>query len=169
MTEFSKLEARLDAALGVLAAGGKTSKGDAANLAALEGQVADLKKETATGAAQVKSVTEQLETARGKIARLKEVVGEQKDSVLSCNNEAANLKESQADAIAQRDKAREYTLQLKEANFELRRKNEEMVGDPELINSNLEREIAQLKEQHDIDLEEVNNILARLTPLVEGN
>lgn len=169
MTEFSKLEARLDAALGVLAKGGKTSAGDAEKIRSLQAQIVEIHKESQADKAKLTAVNEQLEVARGKIVRLKEVVAEQKDATASLMREAENLRASQADAIAQRDKAREYTLQLKEANFELRKKNEEMIGDPELINKNLERDMAQLKEQHDLDLEEVNSILARLTPLVEGN
>jgi len=169
MTEFSKLEARLDAALGILAKGGKTSASDAGKIKSLQAQIVEIHKESKADKAKSTAVSEQLEVARSKIIRLKEVVAEQKDSIASLMREAENLRASQADAIAQRDKAREYTLQLKEANFELRKKNEEMVGDPELINRNLERDMAQLKEQHDLDLEEVNSILARLTPLVEGN
>lgn len=169
MTDFSKLEARLDAALLTLGTGSKPSRADADALSALNGQVTDLKKESEERNAKITVANEQLEIARSKITRLREIMEEQKDSVAAQDKEAENLRTSQAEAITQRDKARDYTLQLKEANFELRKKNEEMVGDAELINRNLERDMAQLKEQHDLDLAEVNTILTRLTPLVEGN
>lgn len=165
MTDFSKLEARLDAALKTLGQGAKPT----GSSTVLEGQVTDLKKKSQERNAQVEAIGGQLVIARDKIINLRKVVTQQADSISAQEKRAENLQGSQAEAIKQRDKAREYTLLLKEANFELRKKNEEMVGDPSLINDNLERDMAQLKEQHDLDLTEVNTILARLTPLVEGN
>jgi len=169
MTEFLKLEARLDVALKTLSKGEKPSNEASGKLAAMNSQVADLKKESTAHNAEIEAVNGQLVVAQGKIVRLRDMVTEQVDANKVLENEAVNLRSSQGEATKQRDKAREYTLQLKEANFELRKKNEELVGDPALINQNLERDITQLQEQHDLDLIEVNTILARLTPLVEGN
>ena len=78
------------------------------------------------------------------------------------------LDKARASSVEELDKTRQYNKHLKELNASLRKANEDNVGDPELINSSLEAELEQIKAQRDIDLEEVNGILARLTPLVEG-
>ena len=78
------------------------------------------------------------------------------------------LDKARASSEEELDKTRQYNKHLKKMNTSLRKANEGNVGDPELINASLETELEQIKAQRDIDLEEVNGILARLTPLVEG-
>ena len=52
-------------------------------------------------------------------------------------------------------------------NADLRKANKSKeVAD--LINKSLEAEVAQLREEREQDLAEVNSLLARLQPLVEG-
>jgi len=180
MNDFSTLETRLDTALARLAQGGGVSAEQAKKLASAEAQLADIKQENVNLAAAVEAskaeagnLAAQLEKARSRVRGFKAVVESQKteaeESEKAYASQISALETAQAETLAQRDKSREYSRQLKESAAELRSKNEEMVGDPDLINSGLALELAQLKEQRDFDLEEVNGILNRLTPLVEGN
>ena len=63
---------------------------------------------------------------------------------------------------------RQHVNDLEQLNTELRAANEQNLGQPDLINKSLELELKQIKVQRNADLETVNAILARLTPLVEG-
>ena len=176
MTDFSQLEARLDAALGVLVATGADSEKDDAKIQELREQIKELRDQLASVQSdkkalevRIKKAGEQLVSTKARVNRLRDGAAMLNDTIAAKDKEIAALKEAHQEALGQRDKARGYVQQIKEANVALRKANEALVGDPELINSNLEREMEQLQAQHDIDIEEVNTILARLTPLVEGN
>jgi len=169
MTEFSQLEARLDAALGVLIASTGASAEDSANVQELHDELAAVQKEKDALDVRITKAGEQLVSTKARVGRLRDGAAMLNDTIAAKDKEIANLKEAHQEALGQRDKARGYAQQQKEANVTLRKANEELVGNPDLINTNLEREMEQLQAQHDIDLEEVNTILARLTPLVEGN
>ncbi len=176
MTDFSKLEARLDAALGVLVAKGAGSGSDDAKVQELRAQVNELRDKIAVLDAdkqslevRIKKAGEQLVSTKARVGRLRDGAAMLNDTIAAKDKEIAALKQAHQDALGQRDKARGYVQQLKETNIALRKANEEKVGNPDLINASLEQEMEQLQAQHDIDLDEVNTIISRLTPLVEGN
>ena len=180
MNDFSKFETRLDAALTALNAGGGASAGDAEKLTAAEVSLAELKQENNNLNATVKAavaeketLTRKLEKARNRVVEFRDrseaLEAEKKGSEEASQNQISALETSQREALEQRDKAREYSQKLKQDMTELRAQNEKMIGDPDKVNDSLKAELAQLKEQRDVDLEEVNGILSRLTPLVEGN
>lgn len=176
MTDFSQLEARLDAALEVLVVKRATSGNDDAKIQELSAQVKELQEKAIALEAEkkalevrIKKAGEQLVSTKVRVGRLRDGAAMLNDTIAAKGKEIAALKDAHQEALVQRDMARGYVQQIKEANVALRKANEANIGDPDLINSNLEREMEQLQAQHDIDLEEVNTILARLTPLVEGN
>ena len=78
------------------------------------------------------------------------------------------LDKARADSQEGLEKALQYSKRLEKLNESLRKSNEQNVANPELINKSLETELAEIKAQRSSDLETVNGILARLTPLVEG-
>ncbi|MCP5075905.1 MAG: hypothetical protein GY947_21765 [Rhodobacteraceae bacterium] len=173
MNDFSELEDRLDRALESLSEGGNASVEQKEELSALNTQVTDLQGKLTAARAEQETANSQLEKARAHAKSLKETASKGREdaaeNTTALEKQITALKSSQEDALSQRDKARLFSRQLKEQITELRKKNENMVGDPTLINSGLEQELAELKEQRNVDLEEVNTILSRLTPLVEGN
>lgn len=157
MTDISQLESRLDAALS--AVGQKLS--DAAQGA----EVAEkLKLETA----KVESLSGQLERARAKVVALRADLQKRDVDGADLQAQIDALKSEAADLTEQRDKARAYASNLKSTQAEMRKQLEANVSDPDLINRALEQEMEHMSEQHAADLAEVNGILARLTPLVEG-
>ena len=167
MTQFPKMQARFDAALEIIEgdSGGDGNAADteklAKNLAAAE-KTANTASDVAKAAqAEAASASEALQKARERVDALEKEVASGADGAEA--QRAAMIK--QIDAL---DKARQYNKHLKKLNTSLRKANEDNVGDPELINASLVTELEQIKAQRDIDLEEVNGILARLTPLVEG-
>lgn len=171
MTQFPKIQARLDAAIAIIenaSAGGA----DPAEVEKLSQDVAKATKATKAAQDEAASAAEALKTARARVETLEKELAEKADSAEA--GRTAMIK--QIDAL---DKARtaneeelaktkQYNKHLKKLNTSLRKANEDNVGDPELINQSLEAELEQIKAQRDVDLAEVNGILARLTPLVEG-
>ena len=57
---------------------------------------------------------------------------------------------------------------MRKLNAKLRKANAQNVGDANLINSALEAENEELQSQREADLVEINGLIARLAPLVEG-
>lgn len=180
MNDFSKFETRLDAALEALNAGGGASAEAAEKLAAAEASLSEVKQENNNLNAVVKAaeaekatLTRKLEKARNRVVEFRDKVealkAEKDGEDEATRNQIAALEQSQQRALELREKARENNRKLKQDMAELRAQNEAMIGDPDKVNDSLKAELAQLKEQRDVDLEEVNGILSRLTPLVEGN
>ncbi|WP_157888265.1 hypothetical protein [Neptunicoccus sediminis] len=165
MTQFPKIQARFDAALAVFE--------DAADNSADAGKLEEQ-------AATIERLKEELTTAQDALdeakARIDEVEAERKAALEKAENQRValvkqidTLDKARATNENNLTKARQYNKHLKKLNSGLRKQNEAHVGDVDLINASLEAEINQIKEQRDVDLEEVNGILARMTPLVEGN
>ncbi|MCP5085862.1 MAG: hypothetical protein GY952_03525 [Rhodobacteraceae bacterium] len=173
MNDFSNLEDRLDRALKTLGEGGRASAKQQEEMNALQTQVSDLQGKLTAARAEQETANTQLDKARARVKSLKEAKGksqkEARESTSALEKQISTMKSSQEKALEKLDKAHLFSQRLKEQIAELRKKNEEMVGDPSLINTGLEQELTQLKEQRNVDLEEVNMILSRLTPLVEGN
>ncbi len=173
MNEISKLEARLDTALATLGEAGAGAANQQEKFGKLQLQVTDLQGKLTATNAELETANRQLERARNRSNSHKEMADRLKEegaeNAAAQEKHIAALKASQLDAVAQRDKAREFNQSLKKNISDLRRRNEEMIGDPELINTGVVQELSQLKEQRTVDMEEVNAILSRLTPLVEGN
>jgi hypothetical protein len=178
MTQFSKMQARFDAALEIIegASGGDGNAAEteklAKNLAAAE-KTANTASDVAKAAqAEAASASEALQKARERVDALEKEVASGADGAEA--QRAAMIKQidaldkARASSEEELDKTRQYNKHLKKLNTSLRKANEDNVGDPELINASLVTELEQIKAQRDIDLEEVNGILARLTPLVEG-
>ncbi|MEJ6708647.1 MAG: hypothetical protein QNK92_07580, partial [Amylibacter sp.] len=171
MTQFPKMQARFDAALEIIE-GASGGVGNAAeteklvtSLAAAE-KTANTASYVATAAqAEAASASEALKKARDRVDALEKEVASGADSAEE--QRAAMIKQidaldkARASSEEELDKTRQYNKHLKKLNTSLRKTNEDNVGDPELINASLETELEQIKAQRDIDLEEVNGILAR--------
>jgi chromosome segregation ATPase len=192
MIQFPKIQARFDAALKIIEEASSNVGGSedavklAADLAAAEktantaGDVAKAAQdELAATKAELKTAQDQAAAAAADLAKAQEQVAAlEKDIETKVGGSEAQraamikqidaLDKARAASQEELDQARKHNQQLKVLNDKLRVANEANVGDPDLINEALETELEQIKEQRDADLAEVNGILARLTPLVEG-
>ena len=151
MTEFPKIEARFEAALSALkdAAGGTE---DTEKVAGLEADLAQAQKKL--------KAAKKAEQAAQDAA---------KEQVEALEAQAARLEEARAEAQEETRRVKQFNKHLKKLNADLRDANAKNVGDADLINASLESEIEQIQAQRAADLAEVNGILARMTPLVEGS
>ncbi len=171
MTQFPKIQARLDAALKTIE-GASAGGADPEDVKKLADQVASAEKDAAAAKEEAASAAKALKKARQRVDVLEKELA-QKDEGADAQRTAMvkqidALDKARAAVDAELDKTRQYNKHLKKMNASLRKANESNVGDPDLINQSLEAELEQIKAQRDVDLEEVNGILARLTPLVEG-
>lgn len=192
MTEFPKVQARFDAAMAIIegaSTGGadpeETKKlsaelsevqksADAAGKAkkAAEADAKVAKEELAAAKIKAEAASKALKDAETKVAALEKDVAAKEEG--SEAQRAAMIKQidaldkARANSDKNLSKARQYNKHLKKLNASLRKANEANVAKPDLINKSLETELEQIKEQRDVDLEQVNGVLARLTPLVEG-
>lgn len=167
MANLEKLEARLDTALDALARGGGS------DAAAMSERVGELEKalEAATQAAEQSRSA--LVEAEKELEALREETQAQdqldEEDITALNRQIENLSRAQSDAFEDRRRAKQYNQHLRKLNASLRKANEENLANPELINKSLETELEQLSASRDRDLQEINDILARLQPLVEGS
>ena len=185
MTQFPKIQARFDAALALIE-GASAGVGDADEMQKLsenletaqkaasqtQGKLKKVSAEAAAAKGEAASASEALQKARARVDALEKEVAEKADGA-DAQREAMikqidALDKARVAGKEELDKTRQYNKHLKKLNTSLRKANEANVGDPDLINSSLESELEQIKAQRDIDLEEVNGILARMTLLVEG-
>lgn len=192
MTQFPKIQARFDAALSIIE-GAPTGGGDPEETKKLSADLAAAQKSAEAANAAVKaaqgdakSAQKELQAAKDDAEKASKSLKKAQDRVKALEKELAEktdgqeaqraamikqidaLDKARANSDENLDKARQYNKHLKKLNSNLRKANEKNLGNPELINKSLEAELEQIKAQRDVDLETVNGILARLTPLVEG-
>lgn len=192
MTQFPKIQARFNAALAIIEEA-PTGGGDpketkkfsdylakaqnAANAAAddLKSAVGDAKSvqsEVEAAKREAEKAKAALKKAQGRVKVLEGELAEKDDRAeaqrTAMIKQIDALDKARANSEENLDKARQYNKHLKKLNNNLREANEKNVANPDLINKSLETELEQIKAQRDLDLETVNGILARLTPLVEG-
>jgi predicted nucleic acid-binding Zn-ribbon protein len=165
MKKIPELQARLDAALVTIHA--------ASQVAADTAEVDSLKARTAELESQISAAHEELKAAQSSVEKLEKqqaiaarTADAQRQALVKQIEALDKARVNSEEDVA---KARKFTKHLRKLNAALRTANAEMVGDPNLINAGLKMELDQVKAQRDVDLEEINGILARLTPLVEGN
>ncbi len=171
MTQFPKIQARLDAAIAIIE-GASVGGADPAEVNKLTTDLATAAKATKTAQDEAASAADALKTARARVEALEKELAEKTSAAETGHTEMSKQIDAldKARAAHEEDlaKTKQYNKHLKKLNTSLRKANEENVGDPELINQSLETQLEQIKAQRDVDLAEVNGILARLTPLVEG-
>jgi hypothetical protein len=185
MTELSDIQARFNAALAIVQQA-ETSSG---NLAETNRSTADAPTEQ-----QLLSAAEcderydnsDAEVTKVDLEKMNDCLKKEQDTINTLTKELAEkdtiLKSQRATMVQQiealdkarctseesLDKVQQHVNDLEQLNTELRAANEQNLGQPDLINKSLELELIQIKVQRNADLETVNAILARLTPLVEG-
>lgn len=164
MTEFAELNARLDVALELI--GVRASGPDPVELEKLNAHVIELEAELSLASEALADSQLELEQSRHEGLGQTQMSEEQRIAMLG---QIHTLDKARVDGEVQLAKSWQYNKHLKELNSNLRIRNEENVGDAGLINASLEAELEQIKAQRILDLEQVNSILARMTPLVESN
>lgn len=166
MKEIGKLEARFDAALATL---GERSSGATEEL---RQRIEELEKSLTSAREEAEAAAASLKKAETDIAELKEAAEQQdkldEEDIESLNRQIDSLGRARQDAFDEMRKTKQYNRHLRKMNNDLRKANADNVGDASLINASLESEIEQLRDERDADLNEVNSILERLAPLVEG-
>lgn len=165
MSDLNDLEQRIQTALAAITDNFRL-QADAASK-----EVSGKDEEIAILKAQVESLEEELDKARDASAKVKalEVEAEElrvENQEITQQVEGMEVRFSNQDRWSHRLNKRNQIL--KNQIDELRQKNEQMVGDPDLINKTYESEVEHLKDQRTQDLQQVDKILADLTPLVEG-
>lgn len=185
MTELSNIQARFNAALAIVQQA-ETSSG---NLAETNKSISDAPTEqqllTAAEGDQ-RYDNSDAEVTKVDLEKMNAFLKKEQDTVNTLKKELAEkdtiLKSQRATMVQQietldkarctseesLDKVQQHVNDLEQLNTELRAANEQNLGQPDLINKSLELELKQIKVQRNADLETVNAILARLTPLVEG-
>lgn len=185
MTQFPTIKARFDAALTIIE--GAPTVGH--NLEETKKLSADLDKayeDAATAEAKLKTAQADIEEAKTDVEKMRAALKKEQDLVKILEKDLAEkdgkveaqrtamikqidaLDKARADSQEDLETALQYSKRLENLNESLRKSNEQNVANPELINKSLETELAEIKARRSSDLETVNSILARLTPLVEG-
>ena len=185
MTQFPTIQARFDAALTIIE--GAPTVGH--NLEETKKLSADLDKayeDAATAEAKLKTAQADIEEAKTDVEKMRAALKKEQDLVKILEKDLAEkdgkveaqrtamikqidaLDKARADSQEDLETALQYSKRLENLNESLRKSNEQNVANPELINKSLETELAEIKARRSSDLETVNSILARLTPLVEG-
>lgn len=165
MTQFPKIQARFDAALAIFE-DPATQSGDTAKVEKQAARIAKLEAELSAAQDALDESNDRFETVKSEQAGAAEKAEDQRAALVKQIDTIDKAREA---GEKQLTKARQFNKHLKKLNAGLRKQNEENVGDVDLINASLEAELMQIKAQRAVDLEEINGILARMTPLVEGN
>ncbi|MDG1999147.1 MAG: hypothetical protein P8I79_08415 [Amylibacter sp.] len=185
MTELSNIQARFNAALAIVQQA-ETSSG---NLAETNKSISDAPTEQQLRTAakgDERYDNSDAEVTKLDLEKMNACLKKEQDTINTLKKELAEkdtiLKSQRATMVQQietldkarctseesLDKVQQHVNDLEQLNTELRAANEQNLGQPDLINKSLELELKQIKVQRNADLETVNAILARLTPLVEG-
>lgn len=168
MNEVAQLEERLDAALGALSAGGDPAETDA-----LQTRIAELEKALKKAEKRAQKAAEALAATQAELESLQEEYREEDAAddadIAALDRQIASLGQAQQDAFEEMRKSKQYAQHIRKLNAKLRKANAQNVGDANLINASLEADIEAMKSQREADLAELNGIIARLTPLVEGS
>lgn len=171
MTDLSEIQARFDAALALIE-GAAQSGSDAQEVAGLKSELSEAQALAASAKEEAAKASAAQKAAEAKVAELEAEANETADASEADEEAMAKqieaLEKARAASAAKEAKTKQFNKQLKKLNASLRAANEKNVGDPASINESMKAELAALKAEHAADLEEVNGILARLTPLVEG-
>ena len=185
MTELSNIQARFNAALAIVQQA-ETSSGNLAEtnkstsdapteqqlLTAAEGEERYDNSDAEVTKLDLEKMNACLKKKQDTINTLKKELAE-KDIILRSQRatmvqQIETLDKARCNSEESLDKVRQHVNDLEQLNTELRAANEQKLGQPDLVNKSLELELKQIKFQRNVDLETVNAILARLTPLVEG-
>ena len=185
MTELSNIQARFNAALAIVQQA-ETSSG---NLAETNKSISDAPTEQqllTAAKGDERYDNSDAEVTKLDLEKMNDCLKKEQDTINTLKKELAEkdtiLKSQRATMVQQietldkarctseesLDKVQQHVNDLEQLNTELRAANEQNLGQPDLINKSLELELKQIKVQRNADLETVNAILARLTPLVEG-
>jgi septal ring factor EnvC (AmiA/AmiB activator) len=185
MTELSDIQARFNAALAIV----KRAETSSGNLVETNKSTADAPTEQqllTAAEGDERYDNSYAEVTKVDLEKMNDCLKKEQDTINTLKKELAEkdtiLKSQRATMVQQietLDKARcsseeslnkvqQHVNDLEQLNTELRAANEQNLGQPDLINKSLELELKQIKVQRNADLETVNAILARLTPLVEG-
>ena len=185
MTELSNIQARFNAALAIVQQA-ETSSG---NLAETNKSISDAPTEQqllTAAKGNERYDNSDAEVTKLDLEKMNACLKKEQDTINTQKKELAEkdtiLKSQRATMVQQietldkarctseesLDKVQQHVNDLEQLNTELRAANEQNLGQPDLINKSLELELKQIKVQRNADLETVNAILARLTPLVEG-
>ena len=185
MTELSNIQARFNAALAIVQQA-ETSSGNLAEtnksisdapteqqlLTAAKGDERYDNSDSEVTKLDLEKMNACLKKEQDTINTLKKELAE-KDTILKSQRatmvqQIETLDKARCTSEESLDKVQQHVNDLEQLNTELRAANEQNLGQPDLINKSLELELKQIKVQRNADLETVNAILARLTPLVEG-
>lgn len=157
MSDVAELEKRITSALDRIAAG-------LGNISGQGGAPVD--------DAELKALTEKLESERTANAQLEERViaikDKQEKMVDGLKAEVARLIEEMAEQDKNIQKVKQVNRRLRKNNQALRDANEKGVGDPALINAGKDAELDALRASSNADRAELDAILAELAPLIEG-
>jgi len=185
MTELSDIQARFNAALAIV----KRAETSSGNLAETNKSTADAPTEQqllTAAEGDERYDNSDAEVTKLDLEKMNACLKKEQDTINTLKKELAEkdtiLKSQRATMVQQietldkarctseesLDKVQQHVNDLEQLNTELRAANEQNLGQPDLINKSLELELKQIKVQRNADLETVNAILARLTPLVEG-
>ena len=185
MTELSNIQARFNAALTIVQQA-ETSSG---NLAETNKSISDAPTEQqllTAAKGDERYDNSDAEVTKLDLEKMNACLKKEQDTINTLKKELAEkntILKSQRTTMVQQietldkarctseeslDKVQQHVNDLEQLNTELRAANEQNLGQPDLINKSLELELKQIKVQRNADLETVNAILARLTPLVEG-
>ena len=185
MTELSDIQARFNAALAIV----KRAETSSGNLAETNKSISDAPTEQqllTAAKGDERYDNSDAEVTKLDLEKMNACLKKEQDTINTLKKELAEkdtiLKSQRATMVQQietldkarctseesLDKVQQHVNDLEQLNTELRAANEQNLGQPDLINKSLELELKQIKVQRNADLETVNAILARLTPLVEG-
>ena len=185
MTELSNIQARFNAALAIV----QQAETSSDNLAETNKSISDAPTEQqllTAAKGDERYDNSDAEVTKLDLEKMNACLKKEQDTINTLKKELAEkdtiLKSQRATMVQQietldkarctseesLDKVQQHVNDLEQLNTELRAANEQNLGQPDLINKSLELELKQIKVQRNADLETVNAILARLTPLVEG-
>ena len=185
MTELSNIQARFNAALAIV----QQAEASSGNLAETNKSISDAPTEQqllTAAEGDERYDNSDAEVTKLALEKMNACLKKEQDTINTLKKELAEkdtiLKSQRATMVQQietldkarctseesLDKVQQHVNDLEQLNTELRAANEQNLGQPDLINKSLELELKQIKVQRNADLETVNAILARLTPLVEG-
>lgn len=161
MSDISDLERRINAAFDRIGKGLERLDGAAAQSPAAE---------NAPDQGELDSLRRALEEERSNSAQLEERLrtAREKASATGAQSEAAleRLRDQLAATEAQNQRLRGVNDRLRSNNLKLRERNEQMVGDPHLINIAMLNELEALRVTREADVAEMDAILAEMKPLV---
>ncbi|MEM7439847.1 MAG: hypothetical protein AAF393_09630 [Pseudomonadota bacterium] len=165
MATMEELEARFDQALAAIGKGGGDTD-------ALTQRVGELEKALSVATETATKSDKKLKSANKELASLREEAEDQdkfdEEEMAALNRRIENLTKAQEDAYEDRNRAKQYNQHVRKLNADLRKANEANVADADAINKSLEAEVEQLSAQREQDLREINDLIAQLRPLVEG-